>query len=145
MAVWVTTIGCQIPDGAIRAGYEADGRPLFIARANIEGILTPGKCGFHLQGAHIPYGCKERVVKQYEVLVHPTNATGFFDWMRASNGRVPEGAYATDKETYVGRAYYSGSLVPCKIATDHPHKCAYVGHHWGEHALKDYEVLCRLK
>jgi hypothetical protein len=145
MAVWVTTTGCQVPDGAIRAGYEADGRPLFIARAYIEGILTPGKCGFHLQGAYIPSGCIERVVKEYEVLVHPTNATGFFDWKCASNGRVPEGAYETDKELYVGRAYYSGSLVPCKIAKGQPHWCAYVGHHGGEHTLKDYEVLCKFR
>lgn len=145
MAVWVTTAGCHIPEGAIRAGYEADGRPLFIARANIHGILTPGKCGFHLSGAYIPYGCVEKVMKQYEVLVHPTNATGFFDWMRASNGKVPDGAYQTDKDTYVGRAHFSGSLVPCKIATALPHKCAYVGHQGKEHNLKDYEVLCKIR
>ncbi|XP_061177369.1 uncharacterized protein LOC133186109 [Saccostrea echinata] len=145
MAVWVTTTGCHIPDGAIRAGYEADGRPLFTARAQIEGITTPGKCGYHLPGAHIPYGCKERVIGQYEVLVHPTNAPGFFEWQRASGGIVPDTAFKTDKETYVGRAYFSGSLIPCKIATGYQHKCAYMGYGGKEHNTKDYEVLCKIK
>jgi hypothetical protein len=31
MAVWIPTRGSYIPEGAIRAGYEADGRPLFNA------------------------------------------------------------------------------------------------------------------
>lgn len=56
MADWVSTSGCLIPDNAIRAGYEEDGNPLYIARAKMEGTMTPGKCGHHLLGgAHIPY------------------------------------------------------------------------------------------
>ena len=37
---------------------------MFIARANMEGVLTPGKCGHHPHGAHIPYGGKEQIVRQ---------------------------------------------------------------------------------
>jgi hypothetical protein len=145
MAVWVTTTGSYIPEGAIRAGYEADGRPLFIARANMEGIWTPGKCGFHLPGAHIPYGMKEQIINQYEVLVHPANSQGFYEWQRSSHGNVPPNAYRTDHETYVGRAHVSGGLVPGKIATGHPHRCAYVGFGGNEVSIKDYEVLCQVK
>ncbi|XP_022291764.1 natterin-1-like [Crassostrea virginica] len=145
MAIWVTTTGNEIPEGAMRAGYEADGRPLFIARAPIEGILTPGKCGYHIQGALLPFGCKEQVVHQYEVLVHQTNALGFFDWHRASNGTVPKEAFQTDKDTYVGRAFYSGSLIPCKISTNPSHRCAYMGSGGKEHNTKEYEVLCQIK
>ena len=145
MAIWVSATGSQIPEGAVRAGYEADGKPLFIARAYMEGILTPGKCGYHLPGAHIPYGCKEHVRPNYEVLVHKTNAVGFFDWKRASSGKVPKLAYKTDKDTYVGRAVYSGSLIPCKIATSPPHWCAYMGYGGKEHNTKEYEVLCQIK
>lgn len=145
MAMWVTTTGCHIPEHAIRAGYEADGRPLFIARTSMEGISTPGKCGFHLPGAHIPYGCKENIAHQYEVLVHPNNAQGFYDWQRACDGKVPENAFKTDTDTYVGRAYFSGSLIPCKIATSYPHMCAYMGYDGKEHNSRDYEVLCKIK
>lgn len=145
MAVWVTTTGCYIPEHAIRAGYDAVGRPLFIARASIEDDLTPGKCGFHLQGAHIPYGCKEIVVHQYEVLVHANNASGFYDWQRASRGRVPNDAVSSDTDLYVGRAYFSGGLIPCKIATSNSHMCAYIGYDGVEHSSMDYEVLCKIK
>ena len=55
MASWVKTTGSNIPEGALRAGYEEDGKPLFIARASMKGVLTPGKCGYHLEGARIPY------------------------------------------------------------------------------------------
>nr|XP_022294156.1 uncharacterized protein LOC111104472 [Crassostrea virginica] len=145
MATWVTTTGNHIPEGAIRAGYEEDGKALFIARANMEGVLTPGKCGNHLHGAHIPYGGKEQIVNQYEVLVHHNSALGFFDWLRASKGKVPKQAYQTDTDIYVGRAFYSGSLIPCKIATDPSHMCAYMGYRLQEHNTKEYEVLCQIK
>lgn len=56
MAHWVSTYGCNIPDNAIRAGCEEDGNTLYIARAEIDGTMTPGKCGPHLlPGAHIPF------------------------------------------------------------------------------------------
>ncbi|XP_061177366.1 uncharacterized protein LOC133186107 [Saccostrea echinata] len=145
MAVWVTTTGSHIPEGAVRGGFEADGRPLFIARAQIEGIMTPGKCGFHLPGAQIPFGMIEQIIYLYDVLVHPTRSPGFFDWRRASEGKVPSNAYKTDKDTYIGRAFYQGSLVPGKIATGYPHWCAYIGHGGNEISITDYEVLCELK
>ena len=53
MASWVKTTGSMIPEGALRDGYENNGNPLFIGRAEVEGILTSGKCGVHLQGARI--------------------------------------------------------------------------------------------
>ena len=146
MAVWVKTKGSNIPEGAIRAGYEKDGKPLFIARASLGfGVLTPGKCGYHLEGARIPYGCYEQVVDQYEVLVLPNSTPGFYDWIHASKGEVPKHAYQTDKDIYVGRAVYSGSLIPCKIHTSPPHRCAYMGYGGKEHNTKEYEVLCQIK
>ena len=145
MAFWVKTTGNNIPEGAIRAGYEEDGKPLFIALANMEGVLTPGKCGYHLEGSHIPYDCKEQIVNQYEVLVFPNRTSGFYDWIHASNGEVPKHAYQTDKDMYVGRAVYSGSLIPCKIHTSPPHRCAYMGYGGKEHNTKEYEVLCQIK
>ena len=101
------TTESNIPEVAITAGYEDNGNPLFIAWANGEGILTSGKCGVHLPGAHIPIGGKEVIVNEYEVLVLPNSALGFYDWLRESNGKVPNKALQTDKGYYVGRAIYS--------------------------------------
>ncbi|XP_061190103.1 natterin-3-like [Saccostrea echinata] len=143
MAVWVSTMGSNIPEGAIRAGYEGDGKPLFIAKARIEGTMTPGKCGFHLNGAHIPYGTKEQIINQYEVLVLPLKNFGFLDWQKASNGNVPHNAYETDGGIYVGRAFHKGSLVPGKIHVEH--RCAYISYGGKEFSYKDYEVLSEIK
>ena len=146
MASWVKTTRNNIPDFAIRAGYDDNGKPLFIARAKVDGVLTPGKCGTHLTGgAYIPYCGKERIIKEYEVLVLPNSALGFYDWILASNGIVPGKAIKTDKDIYVGRVLYSGSLIPCKIATFSPHMCAYMGYGEKEHNTKEYEVLCQIK
>eukprot|EP00105_Crassostrea_gigas_P010715 XP_011426077.1 PREDICTED: uncharacterized protein LOC105327354 [Crassostrea gigas] len=145
MAEWESTSGRKIPDNAIRAGYEKDGKPLFIARAKIGGLWTSGKCGSHLPGAHIPHDGKEFIVKGYDVLVYPIHALGFLDWKQASDGKVPEKAFKTDIDYYVGRANSSGSLIPCKIATCSPHKCAYMGYDGKEHNTKEYEVLCQIK
>ena len=146
MAVWVKTTGSNIPEGAIRAGYEKDGKPLFIAQANMANrLLTPGKCGYHLPGAHISFGSKEQVVKQYEVLVHHNGTPGFYDWIHASNGEVPTHAYQTDRNMYVGRAVYSGSLIPCKIITSPRFRRAYMGYGGMSHDTKENEVLCQIK
>ncbi|XP_061185693.1 uncharacterized protein LOC133193779 [Saccostrea echinata] len=143
MAVWVATTGSDIPEGAIRGGYEADGRPLFIARAKIGDTMTPGKCGFHLPGAHIPYDMNEKIINKYDVLVYPLKNSGFLDWQTASQGNVPPNAYMTDRETYVGRAVYQGSLVPGKIATGHRHRCAYISYGGKEISFKDMRSCVR--
>jgi hypothetical protein len=45
MTAWFRTTDASIPEMAIQAGYEADGRPLYIAPASMHGVMTPGKCG----------------------------------------------------------------------------------------------------
>ena len=107
----------------------------------MEGILTPEKCGEHLKGASIPYGGKKWIFNVYEVLVLPISALGFYDWLRASNAKVRNKALQTDKDTYVGRVLYSGSLIPCKIATFPPH----IGYKAKEHNTKEYEVASSVK
>lgn len=140
MAKWETTAGCNIPDNAILAGHEENGRPLFIARASMDGKWTSGKCGTFLTGgAYIPFGGKECIVKNYEVLVYPK----LYEWKLDSDGNVPERAVQTDTGLYVGRTLYSGSMIPCKISTSHG--CAYFGYTEKEHSTKNYEVLCHIK
>ena len=95
--------------------------------------------------SHISFGGKKVIVNQYEVLVLPNSALGFYYWLHESNGKVPNKALQTDKGYYVGCTLYSESLIPCKIATFSPHMCAYMGYKEKEHNTKEYEVLCQIK
>ena len=148
MAQWVPTSWGWIPENAIRAGYEEDGRPLYVARARIEGVMTPGKAGPHLPGACIPYYDKEHIFEKYEILVLPAGSSGFYQYepVHASR-RVPENALKTDDNdhgfsVYVGRFYHRGSLIPGKIVPD---LCAY-GPYRGEEVSSDaYEYLVKIK
>ncbi|XP_052811822.1 natterin-4-like [Mya arenaria] len=144
MAVWQSCSGGRIPPSAIRAGYEADGRPLYVGRVRMQdGSMTPGKAGCHLPGAHIPWGSKENVEQNYEILVQPVDAVGHYEWQRFSGGNVPHNAMSTDRGMYVARCYHEGSLVPGKVHTDHG--CAYIPYGGDEKSCSDYEVLCRVK
>ncbi len=69
-ARWVPASGGRIPQGAVMAGQEADGQPLYVARGMIKGGLHIGKVRPDFGAANIPYGGKELKVSTYEVLVH---------------------------------------------------------------------------
>ncbi|XP_052811230.1 uncharacterized protein LOC128238934 [Mya arenaria] len=144
MAVWESCSGGVIPPSAVRAGYEADGKPLFIARARMDdGTLNPGKAGCHLPGAHIPWGGKENIVQNYEILVQPVDAIGHYEWQRDSGGHVPISAMSTDKGMFVGRCHHEDGLVPCKV---HVHYgCAFIPYGGEERRSSEYEVFCRVK
>jgi len=54
--------------GAIQGGYEADGSPLYIGRAQIDGKWTVGKVSPKYNVCYVPHGGKEHEEIQYEVL-----------------------------------------------------------------------------
>ncbi|KAJ3102826.1 hypothetical protein HDU97_000283 [Phlyctochytrium planicorne] len=63
------------PPNAIPAGYEKDGRPLYIGRATInagwKSSLCIGKAAPHLNGVNLPFAGKENTISsEYEVLVY---------------------------------------------------------------------------
>lgn len=67
-ARWVPASGGMVPPCALILGQEADGTPLYAARAIVKGGLHPGKMRPAFGGANISYGGKELTVRQYEVL-----------------------------------------------------------------------------
>ena len=66
---WIPAQGGQIPDGAVKLGAEADGTPLYVARAWYQGGLHPGKVRPEFLSANIGFGGKEVKVFEYEVLI----------------------------------------------------------------------------
>lgn len=65
---WVQASVRGLPTTAIRGGQEADGTPLYIARALIENGRHPGKVRANA-AACIPYGGIEKIIDHYQVLV----------------------------------------------------------------------------
>lgn len=67
--IWIASSGGQVPDAAIVCGREANGDPLFVARASIGGGVHPGKIRFAFGAAFIGFGGSENAVQDYEILV----------------------------------------------------------------------------
>src|SRR5262249_30786079 len=66
---WVAVDGFDFPDDAVVAGHEADGTPLYAARAAHRGALLPGKVRHGFAGANVGYRKREVAVMPFEVLV----------------------------------------------------------------------------
>ncbi|MDQ6948524.1 MAG: DUF3421 domain-containing protein [Actinomycetota bacterium] len=64
----------EIPIGAVVCGEDADGAPLFVARATFNGGVHPGKVRFGFNGASIGVGGVEQFVTPYQILVTNDNA-----------------------------------------------------------------------
>ncbi len=65
---WETASGGEVPDFAVVAGRDPNGRPLFVCRAQYRGGLQLGKVRRAFRGCNIIYGGKEFPVYWYSVL-----------------------------------------------------------------------------
>lgn len=139
-ATWVATSAhAPLPDGAILAGNDTDGSPIYVGRAHHAGDQVPAKILPSKQVGYIPFSGQEIPVHQYEVLCN-----GNVSWIPSSHGAVPPGAVNAGRTSggeplYVGRVHYQGSLTPGKI---HPsHGSLYIPFGGQEVTIKDYEIL----
>jgi len=67
----ITWVPSTSGDGTrpVEAGYEADGKPLWIAQARYAGGVLPGKASGWDSGAYVAHNGKENRVMEYNVLV----------------------------------------------------------------------------
>lgn len=68
----------HVPPGAVSAGNQSNGEPLFIGRAHFGGSLTPGKIHRSHGCLYIPFGGAEQSIQQYEVLIGQQKCKKYF-------------------------------------------------------------------
>ncbi len=105
----------EFPQDVAVAGHEADGTPLYAARARYLSHLLPGKVRHGFAGANVGYRGHEYPVSPFEVL------TGQPVWRAASGGHIPADALPCGQGPkklvyYLARAPIGAGLHPGKIA-----------------------------
>ena len=138
-AGWERASDGRVPPGAVVAGQESNGEPLYICRGAYNGGVHSGKVRAAFGACNIGWGGKEVKVNPYTVLTEQR-------WVPASGGNVPDGALPGGKEAngerlYLCRASYNGGVHPGKV------RAAFggcnIGWGGGEHVVSSYEVLVR--
>lgn len=114
---WVGSSNGHVPAGAVLAGNQRTGEPLYVGRAHHEGALTPGKIHTGHGCLYIPYGGTEVSILHYEVLVGQQRA----QWTHCSaHAPLPQGAIFVGNDSdgspmYVGRCFHNGDQLPAKV------------------------------
>ncbi|XP_060838903.1 uncharacterized protein LOC132920491 isoform X1 [Rhopalosiphum padi] len=115
---WVHASNGQIPSNALPGGFDATNEQLYVARAEHNGALIPGKLVPSHGVVYIPWGGVENPKENYEVLCN-CNGT----WVKANNGEIPVGALSSGhtedgEPLFVGRGELNGSLTVGKENQD---------------------------
>jgi len=141
-ATWVpaTSFG-PLPEGAVLAGNDVDGTPIYVGKAHHSGDLLPAKVlrTPNKSVCYVPFNGLEIEKQQFEVLCF-----GNVSWVPSANGHTPHNAVvggntSRGESLYVGRTHHMGSLTPGKV---HPsHQTLYIPFGGVELAHKTYEIL----
>jgi hypothetical protein len=122
---WQESTGHTLPQSnpfVLLGGHEQDGRPLYLCRAEYQG-LQPGKDRTDFQSCKFTYAGTEHDQSNWLGTLHWDSVSA--DWEGAINGAIPSAAVAqgTDNDgapLFACRAYYGGGLHPGKIRKDWP-------------------------
>ncbi|XP_041975354.1 uncharacterized protein LOC121730395 isoform X2 [Aricia agestis] len=138
-SLWVDATSGQVPPGAVAAGQDCSGEPLYVARAQHEGALLPGKLASSHGCAYIPWGGTEHGKNGYQVLVGGPN-----NWVPTSGSNIPPGALpggeSEDGEPlFIGRVRHEGSVTPGKVQQSHG--VCYIPFAGQELGFPEYEIL----
>jgi len=138
---WVKYDG-SMPDGAVVGGVETN-RSLVVCRCDYRGAMHPGKVVE--KACNIGWGGKERIVKDFEVLVNKGIVE--LSWLK-SDGELPDNAIQAGTERggplYVGRTFHKNGTHPGKIFKAGGNYICNIG--WGgkESTHKSFEVLVQI-
>ncbi|MDF1698264.1 MAG: DUF3421 domain-containing protein [Saprospiraceae bacterium] len=140
---WVKYEG-SIPEYAVIGGVETN-RSLPICRCYYKGGMHPGKVVE--KGCNIGYGGKEKVFKNYEVLVN--KGVTELDWVKTEDGSLPDHAIQAGKENgkpmYIGRASHENGTHPGKVFSVGKNNICNIGYAGKEITKNSFEVLVEHK
>ena len=130
---------------ALLLGGAADGTPLHVGRAALDGGMQPGAARANDGGFSLGYGGEERHAAEYEVLCCAGGLAAAVRLVAAEGGAVPPGALAVGWERdgtplYSALVVTATSVVPAKVRPGLG-GAAY-GEGGGEKQAQQYKVLC---
>ncbi|KAJ3117891.1 hypothetical protein HDU96_005024 [Phlyctochytrium bullatum] len=148
---WKRIAGAQIPADAVTVGNDTDGKPLYVARAFINGGLHIGKMSPSFSTCLLPYGGAEmECFGDFEILC----GIGSHSWVAiGKDGKRPENAFVGGYEEdgrllYVSRAKVDKVTLLDRKAALTPGKCRFdpsascnIPFDGKEVNLKSFEVL----
>ncbi|MDF1654051.1 MAG: DUF3421 domain-containing protein [Coxiellaceae bacterium] len=108
-------VGYKSAEHAFKIGHEADGRALYLCRANYKGSQQPGKTWHGYDKCNIPFGGREIETTDYSVYLQSYKEG---HWIRGGRS-IPEGAMQVGRDVsgaplFLCRAYYRGGIQPGK-------------------------------
>jgi len=135
---WVAARNGEVPPRAF-AGGEDNGEPVYVARANFNGALIPGKLVPSHGTSYVAWGGQENAVPEYELLCDFPGS-----WVACSGANIPGNAVTAGQTEdgeplYVGRVVHDGSLTVGKVQPSHG--VVYIPYGGNELAFQDYEIL----
>uniref|UniRef100_A0A2S2Q4X7 C3 and PZP-like alpha-2-macroglobulin domain-containing protein 8 n=1 Tax=Sipha flava TaxID=143950 RepID=A0A2S2Q4X7_9HEMI len=112
---WVHASNGQIPPNALPGGFDATNEQLYVARAEHNGALIPGKLVPSHGVVYVAWGGVENPKENYEVLC---NCSG--TWVKANQGEIPVGALSSGhtedgEPLFIGRGQHDGSVTVGKV------------------------------
>ena len=133
------SVGGSVPPGAVVGGQDCNGEPIYVARAQHEGAMIPGKLVASHGVTFVAWGGQEHGKPQYQVLVGGPN-----NWIRTNGSNVPPGAFpggeSEDGEPlFIGRVNHEGSLTTGKVQQSHG--VCYIPFAGQELGFPEYEIL----
>lgn len=135
-ACWIPAANGEIPPNAVVGG--SDGEDMYIARAQHEGAIIPGKLLASHGAAYVAWGGAENPKTEYEVLC---DGNGTF--VPTSGGEIPPNAIPAGESEdgeplFIGRVAHEGTMTVGKVQQSHG--VCYIPYGGQEMAFADYEI-----
>jgi len=136
---WIPSGNGQVPPGAVQGGQDTNGEPVFVARAQHESDLVPGKLIPSHQVAYVAFGGSEHPHSNYEVLCGCNPQWVPANGSNVPSNAVPAGQTGQGEPLFVGRVNHEGAVTVGKVQQSHG--VCYIPFGGQELAFQQYEVL----
>ncbi|XP_050555053.1 uncharacterized protein LOC118275348 [Spodoptera frugiperda] len=135
---WASMVDGVLPPDAMVGGFESE--PTYIARAEHNNSICPGKYVPSRRRAFVPWGHMEHPKENFQILC------GFnAKWMKTRADHIPRNAFVAgfsevdNEPLYIGRAMLGCNLVPGKVHV--LYKLCYLPFYGQEIEVDIYEIL----